>query len=140
MYKPDFKRTYFELDESHWPGLGDDVRPTIIINKSNPRKYVAFHNSLPQWREELVELQVSTPYIKVTDIGNRTVLAQISPVWSWDNLFMNIITPRALTSKFILHFKVKVPPLGITTYVINLASKKDVPRLENIGKFKLTSN
>lgn len=137
IYKPDFKRTYFELDESHWPGLGDDVRPTIIINKSNPRKYVAFHNSLPQWREELVELQVSTPYIKVTDIGNRTVLAQISPVWSWDNLFMNIITPRALTSKFILHFKVKVPPLGLTTYVINLASKKDVPSSTTFSKITI---
>lgn len=123
-YEPDYKYTYFHLDESRWPGP-DDSRTTIIIADQLPTKHVVFHNSLPQWREELVEFYVSTPYVKVTDFENKKIQSQVSPVWSWHKSYQSNTHPQASNTKFALLFKVKVPPLGMATYIVHSVSPNE---------------
>ncbi|XP_037947876.1 alpha-mannosidase 2-like isoform X2 [Teleopsis dalmanni] len=122
IYNVDYKFTYFHMDDSRWPGP-DDSRTTIILGDELPSKHVVFHNSLPQWKEELVDFYVSSPFMTVMDFDNNPVHAQVSPVWTWHrHIQTNIITPQASTTKYRLIFKVKVPPLGLATYIINIKS------------------
>lgn len=139
IYSPDYKFTYFFFDESHWPGL-DDGRTTIILGDELPTKYVVFHNSLPKWREELVELYVSKPYISVRDLDNKAITAQISPVWSWHSQHdgnTNGVFPQASTTKYRLLFKVNVPPLGLRTYVIQSEPGEIMPTSTTLGKNRI---
>lgn len=99
------------------PGT-DNHRQTIIIGDEIPTKYVVLHNSLPHEREELVEFYVSKPFVMVTDLDEKSVPSQVAPVWSWHKGAFNVRAPQAVTTKFRLLFRAKVPPLGLTTYII----------------------
>ncbi|XP_055903660.1 alpha-mannosidase 2 isoform X2 [Eupeodes corollae] len=137
IYSPDYKFTYFFFDESHWPGP-DDGRTTIILGDELPTKYVVFHNSLSKWREELVELYVSKPFISVHDLDNKDIPAQISPVWSWHGHHDgNAAFPQASTTKYRLLFKVNVPPLGLITYVIQSEPGETMPKSTTLGKNRI---
>ncbi|XP_055849655.1 alpha-mannosidase 2 isoform X2 [Episyrphus balteatus] len=137
IYSPDYKFTYFFFDESHWPGP-DDGRTTIILGDELPTKYVVFHNSLSKWREELVELYVSKPYISVRDLDDKAIPAQISPVWSWHGHHDgNAAFPQASTTKYRLLFKVNVPPLGLVTYVIQSEPGETMPKSTTLGKNRI---
>lgn len=106
------------MDDSRWPGP-DDTRTTIILGDELPSKHVVFHNALPQWREELVDFYVSKAYMSVVDFDKNPVQAQVTPVWTWHrHTLSNTITPQASTTKYRLLFKVRVPPLGMVTYII----------------------
>ena len=84
---------------------------------------MVFHNALPHWREELVEFFVSAPYMKVTDFAGNAIQAQINPVWTWHkDPSSNGRTPQGSATKYRLLFKVRVPPLGLVTYIINAES------------------
>ena len=71
-------------------------------------------------QEELVEVLVSKPFVRVTDINSNKIQAQVTPFWSWHkNIPTSATIPQASTTKFRLLFKVKVPPLGLSTYLIH---------------------
>lgn len=122
-YVPDYKFTYFHMDDTRWPGP-DDGRMTIVLGHELPIKHIVFHNSLPKWREELVEVLISNPFVRVTDFEMKKIPAQISPYWSWHKGFSSITVPQASTTKFRLIFKVKIPPLGLATYLVH-SEKQD---------------
>ncbi|XP_055385035.1 alpha-mannosidase 2 [Condylostylus longicornis] len=126
VYSPNYDMTYFFMDDSRWPSP-DDSRTTIILGEELPTKYVVFHNSLPQWREEIVEFFVSNPYVEVTDYNMNKIPAQVSFVWCWHKGLQNSASiPQPSTTKFRLIFKVRVPPLGLITYIVH-KSKRNEP-------------
>ncbi|KAH8298676.1 hypothetical protein KR018_012006, partial [Drosophila ironensis] len=126
IYSPDFSFSYFTLDDSRWPGSGvEDSRTTIIIGPGLPTKHVVMHNTLPHWREQLVEFHVSSPFIKVSDMAGNPVEAQVSPVWTWhhDTLTKTIL-PQGSNTKFRIIFKARVPPMGLATYILTIVDSK----------------
>lgn len=124
IYQPDYKFTYFNVDDSRSLGINEN-RPTIILGDDVPIKYVVVHNSLPRYREEVVEFLVSKPFVMVQDLDGKTIASQIAPVWSWHKGTFSGLAPQASTTKFRLLFKAKVPPLGLTTYIIRSTSSAE---------------
>lgn len=112
------------MDDDRWPGtVSEETRTTIILGEELPTKYVVFHNSLPHWREELVEFFVSSPHMKVTDFEGNPIQAQINPVWSWHkDTLTNTRTPQGSATKYRLMFKARVAPMGMVTYIIQAES------------------
>lgn len=116
------------MDDSRWPGP-DDSRTTIILGEELPQKHLVFHNSLPQWREDIVDFYIASPYVSVFDFNNNPVDIQISPVWTWHrHSYTNTITPQASTTKYKLIFKAKVPPLGLSTYVVKIETPETIKK------------
>jgi len=112
------------LDDSRWT-KGDESRTTIILGDKISTKYVVIQNSLPKWREELVEFYISNPYMSVQDTTGNPVRAQVSLVWSWHrHSLTHTVYPQPSTTKYRLIFKARVPPLGLTTYAIIYNSNK----------------
>lgn len=118
IYQPDYKYTYFNVDDSRTADQNDN-RHTIILGEEIPIKHVVLHNSLPYFREEIVEFLVSKPFVMVTDMDNVNIPCQITPVWSWHKSDFSNLAPQASTTKYKLIFKAKVPPMGLTTYLIH---------------------
>ncbi|XP_013106959.1 alpha-mannosidase 2 [Stomoxys calcitrans] len=136
IYNADTNFNYFYVDDSRWPGP-DDSRTTIILGEELPQKHLVFHNALPQWREEVVDFHIASPFVSVTDSNNNPVEIQISPVWTWHkHTISNTITPQASTTKYRLIFKAKVPPLGLTTYIV----KVETPESLNKNYVNFASN
>ncbi|XP_031636504.1 alpha-mannosidase 2 [Contarinia nasturtii] len=117
IYQPDYKFTYFNIDDSRTIGMNDN-RPTIILGESLPIKYVVLHNSLPRYRQEIVDFHVSKPFVMVEDLDGRAIESQIIPVWSWHKGAYGTLVPQVSTTKYRLLFKAKVPSLGLSTYII----------------------
>ncbi|XP_037948464.1 alpha-mannosidase 2-like [Teleopsis dalmanni] len=117
--KMDYNKKYFDIDDSNWPCNGSIRSPIIFSEEDGNSKFLVFHNSLAQWREETVQFLVTAPFILVSDLDGRPIQAQITPVVIWDK-----ITPTFLTKLYNLHFVVKIPPLGMKTYILNLKSEK----------------
>ncbi|KAL9900565.1 alpha-mannosidase 2 [Glossina fuscipes fuscipes] len=133
IYNPDPKFNYFYLDDSRWPGP-DDSRTTIILAKELPSRHLVFHNSLPNAREELVDFYVASLHVSVTDLAGNAVETQISPAWTWHkHSLTNTVTPQASTTKYRLLFKVKVPPMGLSTYVVNIVTNDNHSSLDNFA-------
>lgn len=83
------------------------------------------HNTLPHWREQLVDFYVSSPFVSVTDLANNPVEAQVSPVWSWHHdTLTKTIHPQGSTTKYRIIFKARVPPMGLATYVLTISDSK----------------
>ncbi|KNC27938.1 Alpha-mannosidase 2 [Lucilia cuprina] len=126
IYNADNNFNYFFMDDSRWPGP-DDSRTTIILGEELPQKHLVFHNSLPQWREDIVDFYIASPYVSVVDFNNNPVDIQISPVWTWHkHTLTNTITPQASTTKYRLIFKAKVPPLGLSTYIVKVETPETI--------------
>ncbi|XP_037030283.1 alpha-mannosidase 2 isoform X2 [Bradysia coprophila] len=121
IYQPDYKFTYFNMDDARTPNPNES-RQTIILGEELPTKYIVLHNSLPYVREEVVEFYVSRPLVMVTDLQETSIPSQVSPVWAWHKSIMNTLAPQASTTKYKLVFKAKVPPLGLSTYMIHSTS------------------
>lgn len=117
IYQPDFKFTYFNLDDSRAIGMNEN-RPTIILGEGLPIKYVVVHNSLPRYRQEVVEFYVSKPFVMVEDLDGKAIDSQIIPVWSWHIGAFGSLVPQVSTTKYRLLFKARVPSLGLATYII----------------------
>lgn len=97
----------------------NDNRPTIILGDGLPIKYVVIHNSLPRYRQEVVEFYVSKPFVMVEDLDGKAIESQIVPVWSWHKGgAFGTLVPQVSTTKFRLLFKARVPSLGLATYII----------------------
>lgn len=126
IYSPDYNFHYFTLDDSRWPGVGvEESRTTIILGEELPTKHVVLHNTVPRWREELVDFYVSSPFISVSDLAGNAVEAQVNPVWSWHHdTLSKTVNPQASTTKYRLLFKARVPPMGLTTYVLTVSDSK----------------
>ncbi|XP_017089304.2 alpha-mannosidase 2 [Drosophila bipectinata] len=126
IYSPEFSFSYFTLDDSRWPGSGvEDSRTTIILGEELPTKHVVLHNTLPHWREQLVDFYVSSPFISVSDLTNNPVEAQVTPVWSWHHdTLTKTIHPQGSTTKFRIIFKARVPPMGLATYILTISESK----------------
>lgn len=105
------------MDESRSAG-NDENRPTIILGGDVPIKYIVVHNSLPRYREEVVEFIVSKPLVVVEDLKGQPMTAQVAPIWSWHKGGSGGLTPQASTTKFRLLFKPRIPPLGLRTFII----------------------
>lgn len=131
IYQPDYKFTYFSLDESRSPGPDsveqqiDDSRPTIVVGSELPSKHIVIHNSLPYHREEIVEFYVSRPFVMVTEFDKTSIESQVTPVWSWHDNLMNKLSPQASTNKYRVLFKARVPPLGLAIYTITATNNMD---------------
>lgn len=117
IYHPDYKFTYFHIDDSRTYNLLSDNRPTIILGDDLPTKYVVVHNALAQEREEVVEFHVSKPFVMVEDMDGKSISSQVAPMWQWNRVY-NGLGPQASTTKYRLMFKAKIPPMGLSTYVI----------------------
>lgn len=117
IYQADYAFNYFNIDDSRSHGLPDN-RPTIILGDDVPTKFVVIHNSLPRYREEVVEFLVSKPFVMVEDLDGKALPSQVAPIWSWHKGTFNGISPQASNTKYRLLFKAKVPSLGLATYVI----------------------
>ncbi|XP_034662495.1 alpha-mannosidase 2 [Drosophila subobscura] len=126
IYSPDYNFVYFMLDDSRLPGSGvEDLRTTIILGDQLPTKHVVMHNTLPHWREQLVDFFVSSPFVSVTDATNNPVEAQVTPVWTWHHDTITKTThPQASTTKYRIIFKARVPPMGLSTYVLTVSDSK----------------
>ncbi|KAH8359520.1 hypothetical protein KR093_007364 [Drosophila rubida] len=126
IYSPDYNFHYFTLDDSRWPGVGvEESRTTIILGEELPTKHVVLHNTLPHWRQELVDFYVSSPFISVSDLAGNSVKAQVSPVWSWHHdTLSKTVNPQGSTTKFRIIFKARVPPMGLVTYVLTISESK----------------
>lgn len=128
VYRADLTFHYFYLDDARWPGSNIN-RTTIILGDELPFKHLVFHNSLPQVREELVNFYVASPFVSVVDGKGLPIICQISPVWSWHkHTLTNTITPQALVTKYALIFKVRVPPLGLSTYTVRIDTNNEESR------------
>lgn len=113
------------MDDSRTADQNDN-RHTIILGEEIPIKHVVLHNSLPYFREEIVEFLVSKPFVMVTDMDKVNIPCQITPVWSWHRSDFSNLAPQPSTTKYKLIFRAKVPPMGLTTYLIHsTASAKD---------------
>lgn len=121
IYQPDYSFTYFNIDDSR---TADQMstRHTIILGAEIPTKYVVLHNSLPIYRQELVEFFVSKPFVRVTDLKQLPITSQVSPVWTWHSDAFGTVSPQVSTTKFKLVFRAKVPPMGLATYLIHSTS------------------
>ncbi|EDV93140.1 alpha-mannosidase 2 [Drosophila grimshawi] len=126
IYSPDFNFHYFTLDDSRWPGVGvEESRTTIILGDELPTKHVVLHNTVPHWREQLVDFYVSSPFVSVSDLAGNAVEAQLSPVWSWHHdTISKTVNPQGSTTKYRIIFKARVPPMGLATYVLTVARSK----------------
>ncbi len=109
------------MDDARTPNPNES-RQTIILGEELPTKYIVLHNSLPYAREEIVEFYVSRPLVMVTDTLETSIPSQVSPVWAWHKSVVNTLAPQASTTKYKLVFKARVPPLGLTTYIIHSTS------------------
>lgn len=96
----------------------NDNRPTIILGDTLPIKYVVMHNSLPRYRQEVVEFFVSKPFVMVEDLDGKAIDSQVIPVWSWHKGAYGTLVPQVSTTKYRILFKVSAPPLGLATYII----------------------
>lgn len=117
IYQPDYKFTYFNLDDSRIIGINEN-RPTIILGDGLPIKYIVIHNSLPRYRQEIVEFHVSKPFVMVEDLDGKAIESQIVPVWSWHKGPYSTLSPQVSNTKYRLLFKARVPSLGLSTYII----------------------
>ncbi|XP_062125237.1 alpha-mannosidase 2 isoform X1 [Drosophila sulfurigaster albostrigata] len=126
IYTPDYNFHYFTLDDSRWPGVGvEESRITIILGEELPNKHVVLHNTLPHWRQQLIDFYVSSPFISVSDLAGNTVKAQVSPVWSWHHdTLSKTVNPQGSTTKFRIIFEARVPPMGLVTYVLTVTDSK----------------
>lgn len=115
---------YFNIDDSRMPGQ-NNYRHTIILGEEIPTKYIVLHNSLAYTREELVEFYVSKPFVMVTDLNDAIIPCQVSPVWSWHKGAFNTMAPQAVTTKYKLLFRAKVPPMGLATYIIKATTSAE---------------
>lgn len=127
IYEPDYKFTYFNLDDSRSTGLNEN-RPTIILGSSLPIKYVVLHNSLPRVRDEVVEFYVSKPFVMVEDLDGNAITSQIIPVFTWHKGAYGILQPQVQTTKYRLLFQASVPPLGLATYIIRSTNSAEESR------------
>lgn len=129
IYQADYTFTYFNIDDSRSIGLNDsNNRPTIILGDDVPTKYVVIHNSLPRYREEIVEFLVSKPFVMVEDLAGISLPSQVAPIWSWHKGTFNGVSPQVSNTKYRLLFKAKVPALGLTTYVIRSRNSMEQSR------------
>ncbi|KRF82741.1 alpha-mannosidase 2 isoform X2 [Drosophila virilis] len=126
IYSADFNFHYFTLDDSRWPGVGvEESRTTIILGEELPTKHVVLHNTVPHWREQLVDFYVSSPFVSVSDLAGNSVEAQVSPVWSWHHdTISKTVNPQGSTTKYRILFKARVPPMGLTTYLLTVSTSK----------------
>ncbi|EDW81559.1 uncharacterized protein Dwil_GK10956 [Drosophila willistoni] len=126
IYSPDYNFAYFSIDDSRWPGSGvEDSRTTIILGEELPTKHVVIHNTLPRWREQMVDFYVSSPFVSVSDLSGNPIEAQVSPVWSWHHdTLTKTIHPQGSTTKYRLIFQARVPPMGLSTYLLTMADSK----------------
>lgn len=122
----DQEHEYFELDDFRANDL-DNSRPVIIIGADLPNKFVALHNSLPYYREEVVEFLIGSPYVRVFDGNGIPVDAVIAPFFAWHNVAHGQPIPQISTTKYRLMFKATVPALGVSSYKI-----QSIDELENV--------
>lgn len=66
----------------------------------------------------MVEFHVSKPFVMVEDLNEKSIISQIAPVWSWHKGSYSGLAPQASTTKYRLLFKARIPPLGLSTYII----------------------
>lgn len=64
----------------------------------------------------------------------------MSPVWSWHKGFTSGTIPQASTTKYRLLFKVKVPPLGLATYIIHSMTDNDQDENKDMKLALITKN
>lgn len=99
----------FDLDE--YIASYNSLSTKLIIDLCEDKmKTVVFYNSLPQQRQELITLIVSSPRVCVRDFNGDLVATQLIPVWKDDHSISE--------SSYEIAFLVDVPALGLASYLI----------------------
>ncbi|XKL67754.1 hypothetical protein PGB90_003245 [Kerria lacca] len=102
----------------------DTVSPKVLVTISNFRKIVVF-NSFVQHRQEIMKLQVNTPYVKITDANGNVLTHQINPVWNLSpsahtSASSEVKPIEILQNHFELMFVVNLSPLSLNVFTITV--------------------
>uniref|UniRef100_A0A8D9EML1 Alpha-mannosidase n=1 Tax=Cacopsylla melanoneura TaxID=428564 RepID=A0A8D9EML1_9HEMI len=103
----------------------------IVINFHNdePKKVVVF-NSLGQHRQDVIQLKVFKPNVRVLSPDGTPVIYQINPVWNRTQPESTAEEPSDVTIEmtrdhhYELEFVVELPPLSLMVYTIEVVPKK----------------
>lgn len=76
----------------------------------------------------------------MTDFKDKKILSQVGPVWAWHKGFNTVSIPQASTTKYRLLFRVKVPPLGLATYIIHSMMDNDQDDNKDMKLALITKN
>ncbi|XP_054270570.1 alpha-mannosidase 2 [Macrosteles quadrilineatus] len=104
----------------------------LLIKKGEFKKIVLF-NSLAQHRQDIVKLHILSPKVNVVDSDGNPVLYQINPVWNMTNKLArnkrqddsSENNMRLSKTQFELMFVADLPPLSLTTYIIEYSTEKN---------------
>ncbi|XP_046669848.1 alpha-mannosidase 2 [Homalodisca vitripennis] len=104
----------------------------LVVKKGEYKKIVIF-NSLAQYRQDVVKLHLLTPKVNVVDMEGNPILYQINPVWNFtDGLKRHKRqedsteqSMRLSKTQFELTFVAELPPLALTTYIIEYSNEKN---------------
>ncbi|KAK7790667.1 hypothetical protein R5R35_002442 [Gryllus longicercus] len=110
-YQPDPEAVYFDLDDQRKQHHSLPEKITITIAEGVEPKKVVIFNSLTWTRQEMVTIQINTPYVKVTTSNGNPVNSQTSPVFQR--------TGGMRDSTYQVSFVVNVEPLSLTTYLVH---------------------
>lgn len=103
----------------------------LIIKKNDPKKIVIF-NSLGQYRQDVIKLKTMSAKVKIVDSDGNPILYQINPVWNITEPGQSKQDDKSAESTlrmskihFELVFIVDLPPLSLTTYIIEYSNEKN---------------
>lgn len=104
----------------------DTISPKMLLTVTKRRKIVAF-NSFAQHRQEVLKLQVNTPYVSVTDSNGNVLTHQINPVWNLTLSGHPSAPPEPqlkpieiLPNRYELLFVAELPPLSLNVFTISV--------------------
>lgn len=105
----------------------------VSVKKGEFKKIVIF-NSLAQYRQDVVKLNVLSPKVSVVDFDGNPVLYQINPVWNLTDAMKRQKTQsesseqimKLSENQYELMFLVDLPPLSLTTYIIEYSNEKNM--------------
>ncbi|KAL4238161.1 hypothetical protein ACF0H5_002872 [Mactra antiquata] len=97
------------------------VRMVLNTRKSNR---ILIWNDLAQPRNDIVEIIIDMPAVKVTDKDLKPIPFQISPLW---------INERTVAdNQYLLRFEVKIEAFSITTFTIQVSASMSVEHISKL--------
>ncbi|KAJ1529787.1 hypothetical protein ONE63_006533 [Megalurothrips usitatus] len=130
---PETDAMFFIVDDA-WQdhhSLPEKVSVTLGAHLAVDSRRIVLFNSLTWERQEVIYLQVSTPYVKITDCNGNVITSQTSPVFQ----------PAGISeSSFEVAFVADLKPLSLTTYTVSLAVPNDTLAKNHIAKVHIMNS
>lgn len=118
---------YYDVDEYRSKYNKLPTRKIIKFNNYDLVKRVVFYNSLAFVRKEVAFLLVSSPFVQVRDANQTLIDCQINPIFKLKDDELSY----KQDPQFEVAFIAEIPALGLSTYFIEPASKKNITRFVN---------